>query len=117
MGSGQSGPWKKPEIYIIMFHSVVPVYTAVPIITVSEGETDFRVILGLEANPIPPDGNFTWTSGSVELISGVGGITLGVNFIEFDAVDRALDGTIYDVEGVNLAGIGRASFLLSVQCT
>jgi hypothetical protein len=91
-------------------------YTVDQVITAFEGNTSFRVNLGLEALPIPPDGNFTWTSGGVVLTSGEGGVTLGVDFIEFDFIDRSLDGTTYEVEGENLAGIGDATFQLSVQC-
>lgn len=87
-----------------------------PIITVVDGATNFRVTTSLEAFPIPAEGNFTWTSGGMQLVSGMGGVTFGVDFIEFAEVNRDLEGTTYEVEGSNVAGVGNTSFRLSVLC-
>lgn len=104
------------EVFFLV--SARPVYMVTSPVIVIEGETNFRVTLGLDARPIPipPDGNFTWTSNGVELISGMGGVVLGVNYIEFASVTRDLDGTTYEVIGENVAGSGSAAFELSVLC-
>ena len=107
-----------PVTSIILFPLLLvpPVYDVDPIFTVVEGATNFRVTPSLEAFPIPAEGNFTWTSGGIQLVSGMGGVTFGVDFIEFDEVNRDLEGTTYEVQGSNVAGVDSTSFQLSVLC-
>ncbi len=91
-----------------------PVYTVEPIFSLVEGSTNTRINLILDANPIPPIGNFTWFFNDEELFED-GNINFGVDYIEIGMLSSPLNGT-YQVVGENTAGTGRATFQINVIC-
>ena len=80
---------------------------------VIEGER-LLINLTLDANPIPGQGNFTWSFNGIEL-SQSGDLNFGLDFIDFGVVNRNEAGS-YMVEATNLAGTGDAMFQLVVYC-
>lgn len=103
------------EITSFIFLSVVPpTYIADSPVNVIEGEANFRINVSLEANPIPPEGNFTWTFNGDELFLS-SELDFGVDFIEFGLVSRDDNGT-YEITGENLAGFGSETIDLNVLC-
>ena len=80
---------------------------------VIEGERLF-INLTLDANPIPGQGNFTWSFNGIQF-SPTGDINFGLDFIDFGVVNRNEAGS-YMVEATNLAGTGSAMFQLDVYC-
>ena len=90
-----------------------PVYTVASRFAVIEGER-LLINLTLDGNPIPREGNFTWSFNGIDLIRS-GDVDFGVDFIDFGVVNRNEAGS-YMVEATNLAGTGSATFELVVYC-
>ena len=99
--------------YSTPYHLDPPVYTVNDRFAVIEGER-LLINLTLDANPIPGQGNFTWSFNGIDL-SQTGDISFGVDFIDFGVVNRNEAGS-YMVEATNLAGTGNAMFQLVVYC-
>ena len=78
-----------------------------------EGEA-FQIILDLEANPSPIEGDYTWLFNNTALTSG-DGVTLTANSLLFDSPSRSHAGT-YSITSVNPAGSGSATFQLIIFC-
>ena len=99
--------------YSTPYHLDPPVYTVNDRFAVIEGER-LLINLTLDANPIPGQGNFTWSFNGIEL-SPTGDLNFGLDFIDFGVVNRNEAGS-YMVEATNLAGTGDAMFQLVVYC-
>ena len=95
--------------------SVPPTYDIEPSFTVNEGSIFDLSTLNLDANPIPGDGNYSWTFNGQPLQTGQPGIDLGVNSFLLDPVSRTQSG-VYMIMSVNRAGSGQASFALNIDC-
>ena len=96
-------------------HTDAPQYTAELEYRVREEETEYRIDILLDANPKPNDTQFSWFFNGNRLIDGENGITLRVDSIQFDVINRERAGT-YRVESHNGAGSGGVEFQLTVQC-
>ena len=91
-----------------------PEYNISQSFTINEGDTFNLSTLNLDANPIPGDGNYSWTFNGQPLMSGPG-IELGVNSFLLSPVFRNQSG-VYTITSFNRAGSGETSFALNVNC-
>ena len=98
-----------------MTHTDPPGYNIAPSFTVNEGSVFNLSSLNLDANPLPGDGNFSWTFNGQPLVGQPGVIELGVNSILLRSVLRSQSG-VYMITSSNSAGAGQASFALNVNC-
>ena len=98
-----------------MTHTDPPGYNIAPSFTVNEGGVFNLSSLNLDANPVPGDGNFSWTFNGQPLMGQPGVIELGVNSILLGSVLRSQSG-VYMITSSNSAGTGQASFALNVNC-
>ena len=100
-------------------HTEPPVYEGLLRYEAIEDQQDFRITLNLTGNPIPMLGTLVWTFNGQELSLGGGmdgaGISLGLDFIEFETVSRNNAGT-YTVFSSNAAGNASFEFELEVFC-
>ena len=92
-----------------------PEYNIDPSFTVNEGNAFNLSTLNLDANPIPGNGNFSWTFNGQPLRGQPGAIELGVNSILLNPVSRNQSG-VYMITSSNRAGSGQGSFALNVNC-
>ena len=98
-----------------IIHSDAPVYNINSSFTVNEGDIFNLSTLNLDANPVPGDGEFSWTFNGQPLMAQSGLIELGVNSILLSPVLRSQSG-VYMITSSNRAGTGQASFALNVNC-
>ena len=94
------------------FHPVAPNYTSPGPQTVTEGDTNVRIDVRLDANPFPSF--FTWSRNGVPITSS-SKVALTATSITFTTVQQEDAGT-YTVYSNNTAGSGSATFELIVQC-
>ena len=99
----------------IQLHTDPPEYNVAPSFTVNEDDIFNLSTLNLDANPVPGDGNFSWTFNGQPLMGQPGLIELGVNSIVLSSVLRSQSG-VYMITSSNRAGTGQTSFALNVNC-
>ena len=92
-----------------------PEYNIDPSFTINEGDSFNLSTLNLDANPIPGEGNFSWTFNGQPLMEQPGSIELGVNSIVLNPVLRNQSG-VYMITSFNRAGSGQTSFALNINC-
>ena len=88
-------------------------YTVDPRFEGNEGES-LSIILGLDANPDPGPGMFTWYFNGQQL-SQTTEISFNVSAISFSPLRREYGG-MYLVVASNRAGSGNATFEVEVFC-
>ena len=103
------------DIEFIFNNTDRPEYNISSSFIVNEGDVFNLPTLNLDANPVPGDGNFSWTFNGQPLVGQPGVIELGVNSILLTSVLRSQSG-VYMITSSNSAGTGQASFALNVYC-
>lgn len=92
-----------------------PSYAGSTTYSVVEGASNYIVLLTLDANPLPQEGNFSWFFSDRLLTETESEIELEVNSIRFALVDRNQAG-IYRVLSANLVASGEFTFQLIIYC-
>ena len=95
--------------------TVAPEYNVDSSFTVNEGNIFNLSTLNLDANPIPGDGNYSWTFDGQPLAEQPPGVELSVDSFVLNPVMRSQSG-VYMITSFNRAGSGQASFALNVNC-
>ena len=102
-----------PVIIILTLKTDSPEYNGEIFFEATEGQ-QFRIMLDLSGNPFPDVSSLSWTFNGQELTAG-GGISFGLDFLEFDSINRANAGT-YTVFSSNVAGNDSFEFNLDIFC-